>query len=258
MDCSTRSRACGSTKRTTQPPPPAPQTFPASAPLLAAAESSAAPAVPPEVDPPVLTAAEEPLPKPVDDVALNGPPPVESYAIPPAPSEGGKEIYGAGAGITSAPKRFQWGVRLTIRGVYDDNILLSHFDRISDWFVAIEPAITIGYGDIVGRTENYIRLDYAPSIFLYVDHSDDDVVQHLIRLESQYHLGHLTLGLAQDVQILHGSHLDTTTLDASAISIAREKRLSVSTGLPPIWRFKVTPSRNSMAMNAWPSCSPMS
>jgi hypothetical protein len=190
----------------------------AAAPHTFAEQSATAP--PPEVDPPVLTTAiEEPLPKPVDDPALNGPP-VESYALPPAPSEGGKGSYGAGAGITSAPKRFQWGVRLTIRGVYDDNILLSHFDRIHDWYVAIEPAITIGFGDIVGRHDNYIRLDYAPSIFVYVDHSDDDSIQHLIRLEGQYHLGRLTLGLSQDVQILHGSHLDTSTLDASAIAVA--------------------------------------
>ena len=185
------------------------------------AEQSAAAAPPPEVDPPVLTTIDDALPKPVDDVALNGPPPVESYTIPPAPSEGGKAIYGAGAGITSAPKRFQWGTRLTIRGVYDDNILLSHFDRIHDWYVAIEPAITIGYGDsIVGRSGNYIRLDYAPSIFLYTDHSDDDSIQHLIRLEGQYRFGRLTLGLSQDVQILHGSHLDSSTLDASAVAIA--------------------------------------
>jgi hypothetical protein len=187
----------------------APQTF--------GEQSATAP--PPEVDPPVLTAIEEPLPKPVDDPALNGPP-VESYALPPAPSEGGKQVYGPATGITSAPKHFQWGVRLTIRGVYDDNILLSHFDRIGDWYVAIEPAITIGYGDIVGRHDNYIRLDYAPSIFLYADHSDDDEIQHLIRLEGQYRVGRLTLALSQDVQILHGSHLDTSTLDASAISIA--------------------------------------
>ena len=198
--------------------PPPPEVDP---PVLTLANQSATAAPPAEVDPPVLTTLDEPLPKPVDDVALNGPPPVESYTIPPAPSEGGKNIYGAGAGITSAPKRFQWGVRLTIRGVYDDNILLSHFDRIHDWYVAIEPAITIGYGDdIVGRGGNYIRLDYAPSIFLYTEHSDDDAIQHLIRLEGQYRLGRLTLGLSQDVQILHGAHLDSSTLDASAVAIA--------------------------------------
>ena len=184
------------------------------------AEQSAT-AAPSEVDPPVLTTAlDDPLPKPVDDVALNGPAPVESYTIPPAPSGGGKEIYGAATSISSVPKRFQWGVRLTIRGVYDDNILLSHFDRISDWYVAIEPAITIGYGQIVGRQGNYIRLDYAPSIFVYVDHSDNDSIQHLIRLEGQYSFGRLTLGLSQDVQILHGAHLSTASLDASAIAIA--------------------------------------
>jgi len=204
------------------------------------AEQSATAAPPPEVDPPVLTTAiEEPLPKPVDDVALNGPPPVESYAIPPAPSEGGKQIYGAGAAISSMPKRFQWGVRLTIRGVYDDNILLSHFDRIHDWYVAIEPAITIGYGDIVARAGSYIRLDYAPSIFLYVDHSDDDSIQHLIRLEGQTHLGHLTLGLSQDVQILHGSHLDTATLDASAISLAGSINAGIN-GRTNVYLYRTT------------------
>jgi hypothetical protein len=214
------------------------------------ADESATAAPPPEVDPPVLTTAmeapvptapidEPPLPKPVDDVALNGPPPVESYTIPPAPSEGGKQIYGAPAAISSMPKRFQWGVRLTIRGVYDDNILLSHFDRIHDWYVAIEPAITIGYGDIVAREGTYIRIDYAPSIFLYVDHSDDDAVQHLIRLEGKTGLGHLTLGLSQDVQILHGSHLDTTTLDASAISLAGSINAGVN-GRTNVYLYRTT------------------
>src|SRR5438105_5981877 len=199
----------------------------AAAPHTFAEESATA--APSEVDPLVLTTViDEPLPKPVDDVALNGPPPVESYALPPAPSEGGKGVYGAGTSITSAPKRFQWGVRLTIRGVYDDNILLSHFDRISDWYVAIEPAITIGFGDIVGRSGNYIRLDYAPSIFLYVDHSDDDAFQQLIRLEGQYRTGRLTLGLSQDVQILHGGFLNTQTLDASAIAVAGSINAAVS------------------------------
>src|SRR2546422_9060291 len=41
MAVSTRSRASGSTKRTTQPPPPAPQTLPASAPLRRGAVDNA-------------------------------------------------------------------------------------------------------------------------------------------------------------------------------------------------------------------------
>ena len=45
---------------------------------------------------------------------------------------------------------------------------------------------------------------------------------------------------------------------ASAISIASGSSCSVSTGLPAIRCFSVMPSRNSMAMNARPSSSPMS
>ena len=45
---------------------------------------------------------------------------------------------------------------------------------------------------------------------------------------------------------------------ASAISIDSGKMLSSSIARPAIRCFSVIPSRNSMAMNAWPSCSPMS
>ena len=188
----------------------------AAAPRIFAQDSAPGP-VPSEVDPPIL-AVEKPIPAPVDDVALNGPP--ETYALPPAPAAGGKEVTGGTTSVTSAPKLFQWGVRLTVRGVYDDNILLSHFDRQHDWYVAIEPAITIGFGDIVARQGSYIRLDYAPSIFLYTDHDDVNSAQHLIRLEGQHGFGRLILGLSQDVQLLNGGHLDRSGLDASAISLA--------------------------------------
>jgi Putative beta-barrel porin 2 len=187
------------------------------APRTFAQDSAPGPAVPSEVDPPML-AVEKPIPAPVDDVALNGPP--ETYALPPAPAVGGKEVTGGATSITSAPKHFQWGVRLTVRGVYDDNIFLSHFDRQSDWYVAIEPAITIGYGNIVERQGSYIRLDYAPSIFVYIDHDDSTAAQHLIRLEGGTGFGRLLLGLSQDVQLLNGGHLDRSGLDASAISLA--------------------------------------
>jgi hypothetical protein len=189
----------------------------AAAPRIFAQDSAPGPAVPSEVDPPML-AVEKPIPAPVDDVALNGPP--ETYTLPTAPAAGGKEVTGGTTSVTSAPKLFQWGVRLTVRGVYDDNIFLSHFDRQHDWYVAIEPAITIGFGDIVGRQGSYIRLDYAPSIFLYTDHDDLNGAQHLIRLEGQHGFGRLILGLSQDVQLLNGGHLDRSGLDASAISLA--------------------------------------
>ncbi len=132
---------------------------------------------------------------------------------------------------TSAePRRFHYTLRLSVRGVYDDNIFISHTNRVSDYYFAIEPMVTIGFGDIEGRGGNYIRLDYLPSIILFVDHSDEDAVQHLIHLEGQYRFSRLTLNLSQDVAILDGaslnSTLDTTGLLAN-VDVSARTRLNL-------------------------------
>jgi len=120
-------------------------------------------------------------------------------------------VISAGDEVSAVPKRFQWGLRLTVRGVYDDNIFLSKNNRVDDFYFAIEPGLTIGYGDIVGRDRNYIRFDYAPSIFLYTDHSDANAIQHLMRVEGEYRFGHLTMSLGQDVQLLEGANPVSTS-----------------------------------------------
>ena len=126
----------------------------------------------------------------------------------------GKEavpVTNAEEGVSSAPRRFVYEFRLRLTGVYDDNINLSHFDRISDWYFVIEPGITLAFGDITGAERNYIRLDYAPSGFIYASHSDNDAVQHVIRLDGGYHFPHLALTFSQDVALLDGTNLTTTT-----------------------------------------------
>ena len=85
----------------------------------------------------------------------------------------------AGDYVSAVPKRFHYAFRLNLRGVYDDNIFISNGERVDDYYFAIEPGVTIGWGDIVGRDMNYLRLDYAPSIFLFTDNSDANAVQHL-------------------------------------------------------------------------------
>jgi hypothetical protein len=109
--------------------------------------------------------------------------------------------------VSATENKFHYGFRLTLRGVYDDNIFLSDTFKEHDYYFAIEPGLTIGYGDIVERQENYIRLDYAPSIFLFADHSESNSAQHLIRLEGQHRFSKLTLTFSQDVQILDGTNL---------------------------------------------------
>ena len=46
----------------------------------------------------------------------------------------------------------------TVRGVWDDNIFLSHTDQKSDYYFAIEPQLTLGFGDIQGAQQKLSAL----------------------------------------------------------------------------------------------------
>src|SRR5438067_13746480 len=137
----------------------------------------------------------------------------------------GKNVFPGGETISSSePRRFHYELRLTVRGVWDDNIFISHTDRVSDYYFAIEPQITIGVGDMEGRNRSYLRLDYMPSAILFVDHSDEDAFNQLIHLEGGYSWTRLTLRFTEDIALLESANLnsiyDTTGLwantDASA------------------------------------------
>jgi len=117
--------------------------------------------------------------------------------------------------VSSEPRRFQYEFKVTARGVYDDNINISQTNRVSDYYFTIEPVLTLGLGDINGHEDNYIRLDYAPSLFLFADHSEDDAVQQLVHLEGQHRFGRLTLTLGEEVAILDGTDLRSLN-DASS------------------------------------------
>ena len=109
--------------------------------------------------------------------------------------------------VSADPRRFQYGFQVTARGVYDDNINISQTNRVSDYYFTIEPVLTLGLGDITGHEDNYIRFDYAPSLFLFADHSENDAVQQLIHLEGQHHFSRLTVTLGEEIAILDGTDL---------------------------------------------------
>ena len=69
-----------------------------------------------------------------------------------------------------------------MRGVWDDNIFLNHTNKVSGYYFAIEPVITIGWGDIAGQSRSYLRIDYMPSGILFVDHSDQDAFNQFLHL----------------------------------------------------------------------------
>ena len=159
--------------------------------LLAAAET---------VEPPLLVPAD-----------------AESSAETDAPLPTSESQVNAASDTTSIdsgiPRRFHYTFRFTVRSVYDDNINLTHDNRISDIYTIIEPAISLGFGDTIGRQENYIRLDYLASAFLFADHSENNALQHVLRLEGQYRISRLTLTLSQIVQIMDGT--DVQTIDST-------------------------------------------
>ena len=178
---------------------------------------------------------EEPLPSSADDTIAQTDAAPSQPTTPPGGVDSrnltlGGETVSSGEIQSGEPRRFHYSLRLTIRGVYDDNIFLSHTNRVSDYYFAIEPMITVGFGDIEGRGGNYLRLDYMPSVILFVDHSDQDAVEQLILLEGQYRFSRLTLSLSQEVAILDGTNLnstlDTTGLQAN-LDVSGRTRLNL-------------------------------
>jgi putative beta-barrel porin BBP2 len=132
----------------------------------------------------------------------------------------GRDVFPGGETIESGePRRLYYKFGLTVRGVWDDNIFISHTNRVSDYYVAIEPYITLGVGDLEGRNKSYLRLDYMPSAILFVDHSDEDAFNQLIHLEGGYNSGRWTLSLSEDIALLESANLnsffDTTGLWAN-------------------------------------------
>jgi hypothetical protein len=132
----------------------------------------------------------------------------------------GRNVFPGAEPIESGEERpFYYRLLLTVRGVWDYNIFISHTNRVSDYYFAIEPQITIGVGDIEGRNKSYLRLDYMPSAILFVDHSDEDAFNQLIHLEGGYRTGRWTFTMAEDIALLESANLnsffDTTGLWAN-------------------------------------------
>jgi hypothetical protein len=68
--------------------------------------------------------------------------------------------------------------------------------------------VSIGIGDVPGRQESYLRLDYSPNALLFADNSEFNILQHFIRLEGLAKFGRLSLTLSQDVNLLEGTSFD--------------------------------------------------
>ena len=221
----------------TEPTLPSTEPAPATeaAPLPPASEplpSTPAEALPSSSEP--LPSAEQAFPSTPDPWSSSGKFTTAETSVIGAPNSGGP--YGGfstknisvGEGPTpSEARRFYYGLLFTVRGVWDDNIFLTHNNKTSDYYFALEPQLTLGFGDIQGRSRSYLRLDYMPSGLLFVNHSDEDAFNQLIHLEGGYSTGRLRLSLAQDVALLQSANLnsfiDTTGLWANTDANAPQR-----------------------------------
>ena len=181
-----------------------------------------------------LPSSEEAFPSSSDPWSSSGQYTTAQTGVIGSPDSGGpyggfstKNVAVGEGPPSSEPRRFYYGLLFTVRGVWDDNIFLSHTNKTSDYYFAIEPQLTLGYGDIEGRSRSYLRLDYMPSAILYVNHSDEDAFNQLIHLEGGYSTGRLRLSLMQDVALLESANLssfiDTTGLWANTDANAPER-----------------------------------
>src|SRR5205823_8637488 len=117
------------------------------------------------------------------------------------------------------------------REVYDDNINISSFQRISDTYTVIEPGIHLGFGDSAGGF-NYLSFDYIASAYFFAEQTERDTVEHLVHLAAQHDFGRLVLGLSQDVRILGGtsiSSLSNTTGVQANTDVGRASRVNIYT-----------------------------
>src|SRR5438045_971054 len=105
---------------------------------------------------------------------------------------------------------FEFSLHLSMRGASDDNIGLTHMNRLDDWFVQIQPALMLGIGE-VAKQETFLMVNYLPNIFRYDDHREFNSDQHIIRVVDGYKTTNLTLRLSQDVAILNNIVLAATS-----------------------------------------------
>ncbi len=110
--------------------------------------------------------------------------------------------------VAQTERRFRYELSGIVRGVWDDNIYNSSFNKKSDFYFTIEPSLVLSLGN-VGEGHNGLIFTYQPSFYVFVDNSNNNTVQQLIQLTANRQFGHLSLSLSADVRLLDGTDLNS-------------------------------------------------
>ena len=122
---------------------------------------------------------------------------------------GGFPTSGMGTGdVGGEARRFKYSFRLNVTALYDSNIFISKTNRVHDYEFTITPGVTLGWGDVFGRTRNYLRLDYAPSFQLFANNSSQNNIGQNLLIDGKYSTGKATWRFAELFTISNGANTD--------------------------------------------------
>jgi hypothetical protein len=106
----------------------------------------------------------------------------------PAPVDPRSKGYGVLFGVVDVRPEMSFGV------TYDDNILISSSNPKRDVVYTISPGVLLGLGDYLVKENNFLRVEYIPTLTLFNHYSNINSLDHFLRIEGQYALGPLRLG----------------------------------------------------------------
>jgi len=176
-----------------------------SRPLLAQEIEPAAIAEPPPVEPasPPSGQALPPATAPVMDLPVTPSPSLDS--ITPFPHQG--EIT---SGNSFNDQRFGYVLHGEVRASYDSNIFIKEHGAEHDFIFSVQPGLAVGWGEFKSELygsdsfrhrferyveKNYIFADYSPSYTWFASHGSEDTFDHDARLEGEWTIRRLTLGV---------------------------------------------------------------
>ena len=106
----------------------------------------------------------------------------------PAPVDPRSRGYGVLFGVVDVRPEMSFGV------TYDDNILISHDNPKRDVLYSLSPGVLLGVGDYLVKENNYLRVEYIPTLTYFNHYSSINSLDHFLRIEGQYAMGPLLVG----------------------------------------------------------------
>lgn len=140
--------------------------------------------------------------------------PVTPYSSPSTTNRSAPDNQFLGDAAAKPPQFNRFRIRPVFRTdvVYDDNIFISHNDRVGDILFTITGGLAFELGDYRDLKGNYLLAEYDLSGLIYADHSAENAINQNAVIRAQYLWGKLGAKLESHFQDLTGSDRDVGNL----------------------------------------------